>query len=83
MDDGDSDDETDDSDLDEPGWRITHEMMDCVDLSDWMRSELGDGVTDGQSDGATERIRAERISDGGTERRSDSNKTTISRLLNC
>ena len=39
----DGDDETDDSDLDEPGWRITREMMDRMDLSDWPRSELGDG----------------------------------------
>ena len=37
------DDETEDSDLDEPGWRITRKMMDRVDLSDWLRSELGDG----------------------------------------
>ena len=37
------DDETDDSDLDEPGWRITREMMDPVDSLDWLRSELGDG----------------------------------------
>ena len=36
-------DEMDDSDLDDPGWRITHDMMDRVDLSDWLRSELGDG----------------------------------------
>ena len=42
-DDDDGGDETDDSDLDEPGWRITREMMDCVDSSDWLRSELGDG----------------------------------------
>ena len=34
---------TEDSDLDEPGWRITREMMDRVDLSDWLRLELGDG----------------------------------------
>ena len=40
--DDDGDDETDDSDLDEPGWRITRKMMDRVDLSDWLRSELGD-----------------------------------------
>ena len=39
----DGDDKTDDSDLDEPGWRITREMMDRVDLSDWLRSELGCG----------------------------------------
>ena len=37
----DDDDETDDLDLDEPGWRITREMMDRMDSSDWMRSELG------------------------------------------
>ena len=43
-DDGDDgDDETEDSDLDEPVLRITREMMDRVDLSDWMRSELGGG----------------------------------------
>ena len=42
-DDDNGDDETDDSDLDEPGWRITREMMDRVDSSDWLRSELGDG----------------------------------------
>ena len=41
--DDDDDDETDDSGIDEPGWRITREMMDCVDSSDWLRSELGDG----------------------------------------
>ena len=39
----DGDDETDDSDLDKPGWRITRKMMDRVDSSDWLRSELGDG----------------------------------------
>ena len=39
----DGDDETDDSDLDDPGWRITRKMMDHVDSSDWLRSELGDG----------------------------------------
>ena len=33
----------DDSDLDKPGLRITHEMMDSVDSLDWLRSELGDG----------------------------------------
>ena len=33
----DDNDETDNSDLDEPGWRITHEMMDRVDSSDWLR----------------------------------------------
>ena len=42
-DDDNGDDEMDDSDLDEPGWRITPKMMDIVDLSDWLRSELGDG----------------------------------------
>ena len=41
--DDDGDDETDDSDLDEPGWRMTRKIMDRVDLSDWLRSELGDG----------------------------------------
>ena len=40
--DDDGDDETDDSDLDETGWRMTREMMDHVDSSDWLRSELGD-----------------------------------------
>ena len=43
LDDGDGDDETDNSDLDKPGWRIIREMMDCVDSSDWLRSELGGG----------------------------------------
>ena len=43
-DDGDGNDETDDSDLYDPGLRITREMMDRVDSSDWLRSELGDGV---------------------------------------
>ena len=53
-----------------------------------------DGETDGQSDGATESWRngankrrsnrkTKQISDRGTERQSDSNKTKISRLLNC
>ena len=42
-DDDDGKDETDDSDLDEPGWRITRKMMDHVDSSDWLRSDLGDG----------------------------------------
>ena len=41
MDDGNN--ETDNSDLDEPGWRITRKMMDRVDSSDWLRSEMGDG----------------------------------------
>ena len=41
-DDDDSDDKTDDSDLDDPGFCITREMMDRVDLSDWLISELGD-----------------------------------------
>ena len=40
-DDNDGDDKTDDSDLDELGWRITRKMMDHVDSSDWLRSELG------------------------------------------
>ena len=43
LDDDDGNDETDDSGLDEPGWRITREMMDHVDSSDWLRLELGDG----------------------------------------
>ena len=33
-DDDDGNDETDNSDLDDPGWRITRKMMDCVDSSD-------------------------------------------------
>ena len=33
-DDDDGDNKTDDSDLDEPGWRITREMMDRVDSSE-------------------------------------------------
>ena len=36
-------DETDDSDLDESGWRITREMMNRVDSLDWLRLELRDG----------------------------------------
>ena len=39
----DGDDETDESDLDNPGWCITREMMDRMDLLDWLRSELGYG----------------------------------------
>ena len=42
-DDDDSDNETDDSDLDELGWRIIRDMMDRVDLSDLVISELRDG----------------------------------------
>ena len=42
-DDDDGDDEPEDSDLDEPGWRITRKMIDRVDSSDWLRSELGGG----------------------------------------
>ena len=42
-DDDDGDDEMDNSDLDEPGWRITREIMDRVDSSDCLKSELGDG----------------------------------------
>ena len=42
-DDDDGDNKTDDLDLDEPGWRITREIMDRVDSSDWLRLELGDG----------------------------------------
>ena len=41
LDDDDGDNETDDSDLDEPGWRITREMMDPVDSSDWLRRIWG------------------------------------------
>ena len=33
LDDDDGDDETEDSDLDKPGWRITRKMMDRVDKS--------------------------------------------------
>ena len=40
-DDDDGDDKTYDSDLDDPGLRITREMMDRVDSSDWLRLELG------------------------------------------
>ena len=43
MDNDDGNDETEDSDLDNPGWRITREMMDRMDVSDWLRSELGGG----------------------------------------
>ena len=39
----DGDNETDDLDLDKPVWCITLEMMDRVDSSDWLRSELGGG----------------------------------------
>ena len=42
-DDNDGNNEMDDSDLDEPGLRITCKMMDRVDSLDWIRSELGDG----------------------------------------
>ena len=42
-DNNDGNNEMDDSDLDEPGLCITREMMDRVDSSDWLRSELGDG----------------------------------------
>ena len=42
-DDDDGGNETDDSDLDDPGLRITCVMMDRVDSSDWLRLELGDG----------------------------------------
>ena len=38
----DGNDETDDSDLDEPGYRITREMTDCVDSPNWLRLELRD-----------------------------------------
>ena len=37
-DDNDGNNEMDDSDLDEPGLRITRKMMDRVDSSDWLRS---------------------------------------------
>ena len=36
------DNKTDDSDLDEPGYRITRKMMDRVDSSNSLRSDLGD-----------------------------------------
>ena len=42
-DDDDGDNEMDDSDLDDPGWRITRKMMDRLDSLDWLRLELGDG----------------------------------------
>ena len=42
-DDENNDEETDDSNLDKPGWRITRETMDRVDLSDWLKSEMGAG----------------------------------------
>ena len=41
--DDDGDDETDDLNLDKPGLRITRKIMDRVDLSDWLRLELGGG----------------------------------------
>ena len=47
--------------------------------------QRSDRATKRRSDGAMERLRngaLEQISGGGTERRSDSNKTKISRLLN-
>ena len=43
-----------------------------------MTEHWGDGANKRQSDRKTKRI-----SDGATERQSDSNKTKISRLLNC
>jgi len=36
-------DEDEDEDLDADGWRITREMMDRIDNSDWLRKELSDG----------------------------------------
>ena len=42
-DDDGGDNETDNSDLDEPGWRITREIMDCGDSSDLLILELGGG----------------------------------------
>ncbi len=36
-------DEDEDEDLDQDGWRITREMMDCIDNSEWLRKELEDG----------------------------------------
>lgn len=36
-------DDDDDSDLEMEGWRITKEMMDRIDSSDWIRQELQDG----------------------------------------
>ena len=44
------------------------------------------GVTERRSDGLNKQqsdIKTKQISDGGTERRSNSNKTNISRLINC
>ena len=37
------DNETDNSDIDKPGLRITLKMIDRVDSSDRLRSELGNG----------------------------------------
>ena len=39
-DDNDSNNEMDNSDLDKPVLRITHEMMDSVDSLDWLRTAL-------------------------------------------
>lgn len=36
-------DEDDDSDLDEPGWKLSTEMMDRINQSAWLRKELADG----------------------------------------
>ncbi|GFH50242.1 hypothetical protein CTEN210_06718 [Chaetoceros tenuissimus] len=36
-------DDDDDSDLELEGWKITKEMMDRIDSSDWIRQELQDG----------------------------------------
>ena len=36
-------DDDDDSDLELEGWRITKEMMDRIDSSDWIKTELQDG----------------------------------------
>lgn len=33
----------DDEDLEEDGWRITKEMMEKIDSSEWLRKELADG----------------------------------------
>ena len=37
------DEDDSDSDDEGPGWRLTREMMDRIDHSQWLRNELGDG----------------------------------------
>ena len=51
-DDEDGNDKTDDSYLDELGWRITREIMDRMDSSDWQRLDLKDGKRSGAQCGA-------------------------------